>query len=164
LAATNVGAERCPFGTGAHPYLMPGPPLVDAAALELPAQAILRTDIDGSLLQRSSVAGTEFDFRVRRPIGGVVLDHCFTELDRQHDGRARVRLTDPDERSAVTLWLDQSYGYVMLYTGDDRPDVRRRSIAIEPMTCPPHAFSTGEALIVLDPGQSITAAWGIEPG
>ena len=28
----------------------------------------------------------------------------------------------------------------MLYTGDDRPDVSRRSLAVEPMTCPPNAF------------------------
>ena len=31
----------------------------------------------------------------------------------------------------------------MLFTGDPLPDVARRSLAVEPMTCPPNAFRTG---------------------
>ena len=51
----------------------------------------------------------------------------------------------------------------MLYTGDDRPDVARRSLAVEPMTCPPQAFRTGEAVITLAPGASVEASWGLRP-
>jgi aldose 1-epimerase len=51
----------------------------------------------------------------------------------------------------------------MLFTGDPLPDVARRSLAVEPMTCPPNAFRTGEAVIRLEPGQSVTSAWGITP-
>jgi aldose 1-epimerase len=51
----------------------------------------------------------------------------------------------------------------MLFTGDPLPDVDRRSLAVEPMTCPPNAFRTGEALIRLEPGDSTTGAWGIVP-
>jgi aldose 1-epimerase len=51
----------------------------------------------------------------------------------------------------------------MLFTGDPLPDVDRRSLAAEPMTCPPNAFRTGEALIRLEPGRSFTSAWGIAP-
>jgi galactose mutarotase-like enzyme len=36
--------------------------------------------------------------------------------------------------------------------GDPLPDVHRRSLAVEPMTCPPNAFRTGDALIRLEPG------------
>jgi aldose 1-epimerase len=50
----------------------------------------------------------------------------------------------------------------MLFTGDPLPDVNRRSLAVEPMTCPPNAFRTGEGLIRLEPGGSFTSAWGIE--
>ena len=42
----------------------------------------------------------------------------------------------------------------MLFTGDLLPDVKRRSLAVEPMTCPPNALQTGEALIRLEPGQT----------
>jgi aldose 1-epimerase len=59
--------------------------------------------------------------------------------------------------------LDDTYGFVMLFTGDPLPDVDRRSIAIEPMTCPPNALATGTDLIRLEPGATWTGRWGIEP-
>jgi aldose 1-epimerase len=74
-----------------------------------------------------------------------------------------VTLRDPDSGAAVTLWVDEGYRYLMLFTGDTRPDVSRRSLAVEPMTCPPNAFRTGDSLIRLEPGDSATAAWGISP-
>jgi aldose 1-epimerase len=49
----------------------------------------------------------------------------------------------------------------MLFTGDPLPDVARRSLAVEPMTCPPDAFRSGVALIRLEPGRSFTTNWGI---
>jgi aldose 1-epimerase len=52
----------------------------------------------------------------------------------------------------------------MLFTGDPLPDVNRRSLAIEPMTCPPNAFRTGEAVVRLAPGESLTSSWGLCPG
>jgi galactose mutarotase-like enzyme len=82
---------------------------------------------------------------------------------RDDDGRARVRLRDPDSAAAVTLWVDESYEYLMLFTGDTRPDVNRRSLAVEPMTCPPNAFRTGDSLIRLEPGGSTTSTWGTAP-
>ena len=44
-----------------------------------------------------------------------------------------------------------------------QPDVSRRSIAVEPMTCPPHAFRTGRGVVRLDPGDSFTGNWGLAP-
>ena len=58
--------------------------------------------------------------------------------------------------------MDEAYGYLQLFTGDPLPDVARRSLAVEPMTCPPNAFRTGEALVRLEPGASWTGAWGID--
>ena len=53
----------------------------------------------------------------------------------------------------------------MLFTGDPLPDVHRRfSLAVEPMTCPPNAFRTGDGLIRLEPGSSFTGTWGVAPG
>jgi aldose 1-epimerase len=63
----------------------------------------------------------------------------------------------------VTLWVDESYPYIMVFTGDPVPDVARRSIAVEPMTCPPNAFRTHESLIRLEPGEEVAGTWGIEP-
>ena len=46
-----------------------------------------------------------------------MLDNAFTELERDGDGRARVLLDDPASGAGLTLWVDESYRYLMLYTG-----------------------------------------------
>jgi aldose 1-epimerase len=61
------------------------------------------------------------------------------------------------------LWVDEHFRSLMLFTGDPIPDVARRSLAVEPMTCPPNAFRTGDGVIVLEPGGSFTGTWGIGP-
>ncbi len=42
------------------------------------------------------------------------------------------------------------------------PDRRRKALALEPMTCPPNAFVTGDDLLVLQPGEEVTHTWGIQ--
>ena len=154
-AATNAGAERCPYGAGSHPYLTVT--AVDDAVLRVPARTVLESDERGIPVGSQPVAG-ELDFREPRPIGSVRLDHCFTELERGEDGLARVEL------DGTTLWADGSYGYLMVFTGDVLPEAeRRRSVAVEPMTCAPNAFASGDGLVVLEPGETHAAAWGITP-
>ena len=159
--ATNVGDRPCPFGAGFHPYLLPGTAVVDDALLRLPAVSVLETDERGVPVGRSPVDRTELDFRQERVLGATRLDHCFGDLERGEDGLARVDLGGPE--SSVTLWANASYRYLQLYTGDDRPDVGRRSLAVEPMTCPPQAFRSGEDVVVLEPGASWTGVWGLSP-
>jgi aldose 1-epimerase len=161
--ATNVGASSCPFGAGAHPYLHPGTATIDAAVLHLPARRVLTTDAHGTPSGWSQVEGSALDFTRAREVGATKVDDCFTDLERGGDGLARIALTDPAEGAGVTLWADESYPYVMLYSGDDRPDGARRSLAVEPMTCPPNAFRSGEGVIVLEPGATFTGAWGLTP-
>jgi aldose 1-epimerase len=158
--ATNVGAEPCPYGAGAHPYLFPGP-RVDGALLRLPALRVLEADHNGLPTGSAPVEGSGLDFREQRPVRETKLDHCFTDLARDGDGLVRVTLTRPELDATVTLWADESYPYLMLYTGDDRPDVSRHSLAVEPMTCPPNAFRSGEGVIVLEPGGTATGTWGL---
>jgi len=159
--AWNAGSEPCPFGSGQHPYLTLGTPTIDALRLQVPAGTVAFSDERGLPVRSESVAGTEFDFRTGRAIGGMVLDNAFTDLERDDDGKASVRLHAPDGGGGSTLWVDQSYPYLMVFSGDPLPDVARRSLAVEPMTCPPNAFRTGESLLVLEPGESTAATWGI---
>ena len=164
--ATNFGAEPCPFGGGAHPYLTLGTPTIDPLLLRVPARTILRSDERGLPIGAEAVAGTQYDFRQMRPIGSTQLDHAFTDLERDRDGVARVELRDANGETQVSLWVDRSYLYLMLFTGDALADVdrRRRGLAVEPMTCPPNAFRTGDAVVRLDPGASFTGTWGIACG
>jgi aldose 1-epimerase len=153
--ATNEGREACPFGLGHHPYLTRGTPTVDALLLHLPARTRLHVNERGLPAGGDPVDDTPFDFREPRPIGALELNTPFTDLERDTDGLARVRFDD------LTLWLDAAYPYLQVFTGDPLPDVNRRSLAVEPMTCPPNAFRTGEGLIRLEPGETVSAAWGI---
>jgi aldose 1-epimerase len=104
--------------------------------------------------------GTELDFRTARRIAETKLDNGYMDLERDEAGLCRVELTARGGSSSVTLWVDETYPYLMVFTGD-RPDVQRRGLAVEPMTCPPNAFRSGDDLIRLDPGASVTTTWGI---
>lgn len=158
--ARNAGHGPLPYGAGHHPYLHPVSASVDAAVLHLAASTWYPSDDRGLPLAERSVVGTDRDFRVPGAIGDVELDTCYTGFQRDAAGRMRVTLDE------TVLWMDGAYGWVMVYTGDSLADQaqRRRSLAVEPMTCPPNAFRTGAGLIVLDPGQRHVARWGIEPG
>jgi aldose 1-epimerase len=163
--ATNVGTEPCPYGHGAHPYLTLGTASVDPLILRAPAGTVLTEDERSIPVGRRAVDGTDLDFRQPKPIGSTRLDHCFTDLLRDGDDRARVRLDDPESGTGLTLWVDAAYPYLMLFSGDSLPDgARRRGLAVEPMTCPPNAFRSGESLIRLAPGGSFSGTWGIAPG
>jgi len=156
IEATNVGSEPCPYGVGAHPYLALENG-ADGAELRMPASTVLEADDRGIPVGQRKVAEAGLDFRQPKSLAGIRLDHCFTELDRDPDGRARITV------DGTTLWADDAYPYAMVFTGDELPDVARRSIAIEPMTCAPNAFRSGDGLIRLEPGQRHSGAWGITP-
>ncbi len=162
--ATNAGSEPCPYGSGAHPYLTLGTPTVDPVVLRVPARTVILADERALPVERRAVDGTSYDFRTPRPIGATVLDSAYTDLDRGEDGLVRVELHDPATGRGLTLWADETYGYLMVFSGDPLPDVARRSLAVEPMTCAVNAFRTGEGLIRLEPGESVTSTWGIAPG
>ncbi|HEY7692981.1 MAG TPA: aldose 1-epimerase family protein [Gaiellaceae bacterium] len=161
--ATNMGADSCPYGCGAHPYLTLGTPTIDTLVLQAPGRQVLVHDERDLPIGSEPVAGTEFDFRQARRIDATVLDNAFTDLERDADGRARVILSDPDTGRSLALSVDEHYPYLMLFTGDPLPDVNRRALAVEPMTCPPNAFRTGDSVIRLAPGESATGVWEITP-
>jgi galactose mutarotase-like enzyme len=155
-----------PFGLGFHPYLTAGTETVDGAILRVPALHTLEVDDRGLPTGTvTPVAGTERDFTAPRFVGPAVLDTAFTTLERNAEGRAEASLDAPDGTSGATLWVDQGFPYLMVYTGDTLPEQarRRRAVAIEPMTCPPNALRTGTDVIDLQPDQEWSARWGITP-
>jgi aldose 1-epimerase len=111
------------------------------------------------------VRQSPYDFLELRPIGSLQMDTAFASLLPDADGRTRVLLQTPDGGRGLSLWMEPPYAYLMVFTGDALADParRRRSIAIEPMTCAPNAFRSGDGLLRLEPGQSLTTTWGISP-
>jgi aldose 1-epimerase len=162
--ATNTGDADAPWGYSVHPYVqLPGVP-VDDTLLRVPAR--LRVLADGRLLPIGAVkvAGTEYDFTEPRRVGDLVLDTTFGDLDTEPDGGSSVTVAAPDGSAQVTVWADGNFKWWQVFTGDTLTGERhRRSLAVEPMTCPPDAFRSGRDLIVLQPGQTWSATWGIRP-
>jgi aldose 1-epimerase len=163
--ATNLGEQAAPYGAGYHPYFTVGT-LIDQALLKMPA--LMRLELNERLIPTGRVLpnrGTAYDFLELRPIGSLKMDTAFANLVADSDGLVRVHLQAPDGGPKITLWMEPAYRFLMVYTPDGIPDRsrRRRSIAIEPMTCAPNAFRSGDGLIILQPGESWSASWGILP-
>ncbi len=162
--ATNVGANACPYGAGAHPYLSVGTETIDTAHVRVPGSVYLPVDDVGIPTGEESVDGTRYDLRDEQEIGDRQIDIAYTDLERDDDGLARVRLSLPGG-SAVELWVDEAYPYLEIFTGDTLPQEERRrtGLAAEPMTCAPDAYNNGKGLIILNPGDTHSATWGINP-
>jgi aldose 1-epimerase len=160
--AVNSGDAACPFGAGFHPYLRLNAGSIDRLTLRVPASTYLVADDRQIPVGREPLAGTELDFQNPRPIGATVLDTAYCDLERDGSGRASIQLQDAESSRTVDLWMDGSYRYLMVFTGDTLPvPSRRRGLAIEPMTCAPNAFASGDGLLVLEPGEVFEASWGI---
>jgi aldose 1-epimerase len=159
--AVNAGESVAPYGCGHHPYLSPGPGDLDSCTLTLDAATRILTDPDRQLPTGSEpVQGTAFDFREMRSLKGLECDSAFTDLGRDRQDRATVQLLGSDGATAE-LWADPSYPYIEVFTADTLTGDRRRGgLGVEPMSCPPNAFNSGEQLIRLEPGASAVSVWG----
>jgi galactose mutarotase-like enzyme len=136
--------------------------LVDNAVLTVPAERWVRCDDRGLPVGTELVAGTEFDFRAARAIGETRLDTPYTALTCDGDGRIVVSLDAADGSSGVDLWMGEGASCLQVFTGDTLAGPRRRTgLAVEPMSCPPDAFNSGEELVTLDPGATHLLRWGL---
>lgn len=162
MSARNHSPEPAPFGCSAHPFFgFPGLG-VDDMRLVVPARARLETD--ERLLPthlRPTVPG-EPGGLTPSSLNGTELDNAFTQLERDTDGTVSVQLFGGAE--VITVWADDSFGWWQIYTSDmfDPADARyRRSVAVEPMTCGPDAFNTGQDVLWLAEGESWRGSWGV---
>ncbi len=160
----NVGTRTAPAGIGFHPYFTLGAESADALELYLPsAQSIEFKNLipTGRVLP---TAGTEVDFSKLRKVGPTEINHCLMSLKRDPDGLARARLRNPSNGLEMTLWMDQVFDFIVVYTGDAIPaSGRRRALAVEPMTCGTNAFNLPEwGLKRLQPGESFRGSFGVQ--
>ena len=151
----NVGADAAPFGAGMHPYLHVGASEdggISAAEVTVGARTELVTEAG-----LPTGARRPFDGDVGR-IGDRAFDTPLTDLERDDGGWARVRLRGA--AGELELAVDEQWPWLQIYTGDQFPEGQhRRSIAVEPMTCPPNALADHVDLLVLDPGGEWSGTW-----
>jgi aldose 1-epimerase len=163
VTARNTGRVDAPYGVCPHPYLLAGPEPLDTWSLLCPASTVLEVTPDRLLPvgTRPVEAGSDLDLRSPRPIDGRFLDHAFTDLAADADGRWRVRATAPGG-TGVEISSDAGCPWVQVHTGDrPEPENNRRGLAVEPMTCPPDAFRSGTDVVRLAPGGEHAASWSI---
>ncbi|MEZ5094216.1 aldose 1-epimerase family protein [Nocardioides sp.] len=165
LSATNLSPQRAPYAVGAHPYLLVGDAGIDGLELTLPAATRLLVDDRQLPMGREPVDGTDYDFRMPRPIRDTVFDHGFTDLTKDPAGGVTVSLRDPATGHGVALWGDHHVSWLQVFSQDDGTATARRAIAVEPMTAPADAFNSGDDLHVLAPagddGDTLSVAWGL---
>ncbi|UWX97796.1 aldose-1-epimerase [Arthrobacter zhaoxinii] len=160
LTAVNAGTASAPYGVSAHPYLTADQVSVDRCVLDVPAAQVLGgPEQPGRPLDLSELrdtAGTVLAFSAPEPIGARTADHAFTGLP---DGDWQVTLTDPETGvGSVLSSVGKDAPWLQVYSGEK---MDRLGVAVEPMTCPPDAFNSGEGLIVLAPGEEHRLAYRI---
>jgi aldose 1-epimerase len=162
VTVVNTGGTAAPYGVCPHPYLVAGPSPLNTWTLEVPAQSFLEVSRDRLLPERlRSVHGHDFDYRSRRPIGTTEIDHAFTDIDFDGAGKAHLVVKDPTGTGVGMSW-DRTCQWLQIHTADKAsPASNRLGLAVEPMTCPPDAFNSGEDLVRLEPGRSHSASWTI---
>ncbi|MGK2349675.1 aldose 1-epimerase family protein [Actinomyces sp. W5033] len=135
-----------PYGVSCHPYLTRSVPL-DECVLEVPAALVLDVDPHTMApLGTREVAGTDWDWRAGRLVGATQTDNAYTGLP---EGPWSVTLTGGEGGHSAVITSDVPW--CQLYSADR---LGRPGVAVEPMTCPPNAFNTGEDLITLAVGES----------
>ena len=162
--ATNVGPGAVPFGYGAHPYIALGDTPLAEVQLTVPAEREVSVD-DQLIPTGTAPVGAGTDFRVARALGTTELDTAFTDLSRDGSTGAWEVVVGGLVGGSVTVWADESFDWVQVFTakGRDTGVDGVRGIAVEPLSCPANAFNSGDGLLVLEPGQSWSGEWGIEP-
>lgn len=155
----NVGAAAAPVALGTHPYLTVGE--VPAAELTLTSPGARMLLVDERLLPiGESAVDAAHDLRAGVRLGDVELNTTYTDLARDADGILRHHLRAPDGRT-VTLWQGAGLDYTQVFTTDRYPG-RELTVAIEPMSAEPDAFTSGRGLRWLEPAQSWTLSWGVD--
>ena len=132
--ATNVGRDRLPLRQPAHIRTSRSARRRSTTCCSrCPRERCSARTIVASRSAAVPVGETDLDFRVGAP------SRRHEARPRLHRPRARRYGCWPASSSSagergVTLWLDDGYRYLMVFTGD-LPDVGRGGLAVEPMTC-----------------------------
>ena len=163
VRVTNVGEDTAPFGYGAHPYIAIGEAAVGEVEVEIPGSTYVEVDEQLIPTGTAPVDGTPFDFRERKAIGTQRLDTAYRDL-KVVNGRWTVSVAAPG-RPVVDVWAQaESLPWAQVFSGKAEADQPgEHGIAVEPMSCPPDAFNSGESLVELAPGQTWSGTWGISP-
>lgn len=140
ISVMNTGTQTLPLGVGWHPYFSLG---ANVEELELKIPRATTIEVDEKMIPTGEKS--EFnDYEEFSIVGDTSFDTGFKISDISAVTSIRNKETD------VTIELeqtsgDQGFNYVQIFTPPSR-----KTIAVEPMTCPANAFNSKESLIKLN--------------
>lgn len=151
VRATNQSNIDVPFGIAFHPYY----PVDDETQISIPANKHIVTN------QQMIPIGEEPNPHKTFMYSEVDFDDCFSELER-NNGIAEIKIQSREQ--LITLWQDQAFDFVMVYTTNDfdAAEGTKKVIAIEAQSCTANAFNTDPPL--LGPGEIFEGSWGLSLG
>ncbi len=149
---TNEGKSPMPFGDGWHPYFRTRGE-VDDLMIRVPATQ--RVEVDVRMIPTGRLIPV--DHSQWEAIGGRGFDTCFYVGEEK--GQKLTEIYDHSLDVTTNVWQEtgrREYNYLQVFIPPSR-----KSIAVEPMTCAPDAFNNKMGLIVLGPGESFEASYGV---
>ena len=151
-AFKNLGGRPMPLGFGWHPYFKLGE-IADAFWLKMPT--CKRVEMDEYMIPTGQLIPVD-ELQELHQIKDQQWDDCFALEITGHPVTTILKGTEGE----LHFWQETGpgkYNFLQLFTPPNR-----NAIAIEPMTCNVDAFNNEEGLIVLKPGESHTASFGIK--
>lgn len=141
----NLDDHTIPLADGWHPYFALGGK-INGWLMRLNAEAIVELDEKriptGRLIPYST-------FNEERPLNFTELNHCF--LLKTKDEYAACTLYNPIAELSVSIFPDESYPYLLVYTPP-----HRESIAVENLSAAPDHLNNYMGTILLAPRHSKT--------
>jgi len=148
---TNMDSLPLPIGDGWHPYFRTKGK-VDKLQIKIPSK--FRVEVN-ELIPTGKLIPEEYPDAIT--IGNKKYDAGFVLEEKK--GRISTEVYDPELDIKIVVWQETGkwkYNYLQVFIPEDR-----NSIAIEPMSCAANAFNNKMGLIVLEPGQSFAASYGV---
>jgi aldose 1-epimerase len=151
--AQNTGPREMPLGFGIHPYFR----CPERGTIQVPARKLWELSNSLPTGRLLDVAG-RYDLSQPTSVAGLALDDIFTDLVPEEDRMIRCRLVDQvGGRQTVVEFDPAQFPNVVIYN----PPAPRRSICIEPYSCPSDGFNLSDRgipsnLIVLRGEESVT--------
>lgn len=158
IEATNLDTRVAPMAFGSHPYIS-----VDGASeIQINAKTQMVNDDRQIPVGREPATKNSQADGSRLEFASLKIDDCFADLDRDQNGIATTSVFLANG-ATIELWQDESFKYLMVFAHHflGGQGMLGEGLALEPQTAPANTFQSGEDLLLLEPGQSKLAQWGI---
>lgn len=158
-AHTDSSASTVPFGFGWHTYLSAQGADVDTTTLTVNVDKQQQLSADRLIpIGEPEQTPTARQLSEGLPMADVQLDDCFLSSSAHPMVTTLVNNTG----TGVKMVCDETLKWHQIFTPDPATGTgypgRGRTVAVEPMTCPPNALRTGTDIINLSPmeGEGLT--------